>query len=85
MILHVLVGKTHRENSTSKLDNDAKRVANMYMDITCVGDCHQQYRCYFFYHSENMYWVTQNVKINFKEFLTLTTPLYIPLEVSTCT
>ena len=23
-----------------------------------------------FYHSENMYWVTLNVKINFKEFLT---------------
>ena len=28
-----------------------------------------------FYHSENMYWVTLNVKINFKQFLNPHNPL----------
>ena len=26
-------GETHGENSKSKLDNDGKRVANIYMDL----------------------------------------------------
>ena len=32
-ILHVPMGKAHRKNSTSKLDNDAKRVATIYMEL----------------------------------------------------
>ena len=32
-ILHTLVGRTHAENSMSKLDNDGKRVANIYIDL----------------------------------------------------
>ena len=28
-VLHVPIGRAHRENSTTKLDNDAKRVANI--------------------------------------------------------
>ena len=32
-ILHTPVGRTHGENSMSKLDNDGKRVANIYMDL----------------------------------------------------
>ena len=29
-VQHVLMGRAHRESSMSKLDNDAKRVANIY-------------------------------------------------------
>ena len=29
------MGRTHGENSMSKLDNDAKRVANIYMELPC--------------------------------------------------
>ena len=32
-ILHTPMGRTHGENSMSKLDNDAKRVANIYMEL----------------------------------------------------
>ena len=39
---------------------------------------------FFFYQSENMYLVTLNVKINFKEFFIPHNPLYIPLEVPVC-
>ena len=36
-ILHTLMERTHGENSMSKLDNDAKRVANIYMELPpCV-------------------------------------------------
>ena len=31
--MHVPMGRVHRENSTSKLDNDAKRMANIYIDL----------------------------------------------------
>ena len=36
-ILHTLMGRTHGENSMSKLDNDAKRVANIYMELPKGG------------------------------------------------
>ena len=32
-ILHTPMGRTHGESSMSKLDNDAKRVANIYMEL----------------------------------------------------
>ena len=32
-ILHTPMGRTHGENSMSKLDNDAKRVANLYIEL----------------------------------------------------
>ena len=32
-ILHTPMGRTHGENSMSKLDNDATRVANIYMEL----------------------------------------------------
>ena len=32
-ILHTPMGRTRGENSMSKLDNDAKRVANIYMEL----------------------------------------------------
>ena len=32
-ILHIPMGRTHRESSMSKLDNDAKRVANICMEL----------------------------------------------------
>ena len=35
-ILHTPVGRTHGENSMSKLDNDGKRVANIYMDLPSI-------------------------------------------------
>ena len=39
-ILHTPMGRTHGENSMSKLDNDAKRVANIYMELPkCVHVC----------------------------------------------
>ena len=38
-ILHTPVGRTHAENSMSKLDNDGKRVANIYMDLPCNRCC----------------------------------------------
>ena len=34
-ILHTPMGRTHEKNSMSKLDNDAKRVANIYMELPC--------------------------------------------------
>ena len=34
-ILHTPMGRTHGEKSMSKLDNDAKRVANIYMELPC--------------------------------------------------
>ena len=33
VILHVPMGRAHRESSMSKLDYDAKRVANIYMEL----------------------------------------------------
>ena len=36
-ILHTPMGRTHGENSMSKLDNDAKRVANIYMELPNNG------------------------------------------------
>ena len=35
VILHVPMGRAHRESSMSKLDYDAKRVANIYMELLC--------------------------------------------------
>ena len=36
-ILHTPMGRTHGENSMSKLDNDAKRVANIYIwNYPCI-------------------------------------------------
>ena len=32
-ILHIPTGRTRREASMSKLDNDAKRVANIYVEL----------------------------------------------------
>ena len=37
-ILHTPMGRTHGENSMSKLDNDAKRVANIYMELPELDD-----------------------------------------------
>ena len=36
-ILHTPMGRTHGESSMSKLDNDAKRVANIYMELPRSG------------------------------------------------
>ena len=36
VILHVPMGGAHRESSMSKLDYDAKRVANIYMELLWV-------------------------------------------------
>ena len=36
-ILHTPMGRTHGESSMSKLDNDAKRVANIYMELPTCG------------------------------------------------
>ena len=36
-ILHTPMGRTHGENSMSKLDNDATRVANIYMELPYAG------------------------------------------------
>ena len=33
VILHVPMGRAHRESRMSKLDYDAKRVANIYMEL----------------------------------------------------
>ena len=39
-ILHTPMGRTHGENSMSKLDNDAKRVANIYMELPMTEQVH---------------------------------------------
>ena len=38
-ILHTPMGRIHGKNSMSKLDNDAKRVANIYMELPHNGYC----------------------------------------------
>ena len=38
-ILHTPMGRTHGENSMSKLDNDATRVANIYMELPMYDTC----------------------------------------------
>ena len=35
VILHVPMGRAHRKSSMSKLDYDAERVANIYMELLC--------------------------------------------------
>ena len=42
-ILHTPMGRIHGKNSMSKLDNDAKRVANIYMELPRpIINVHQQ-------------------------------------------
>ena len=42
VILHVPMGRAHRESSMSKLDYDAKRVAVIYMELLL---CSSPYNC----------------------------------------